>query len=356
MTGVERNEGMRHSRVLISSMVMSVMVACGSGTVEEEPVMSPASEPVIGAGSILRIDPMFDELVPSDAVIEQLADGFGFTEGPHWIEYHGLYGGAVLFSDIPGNTIFRWSSDGTVTPFLTPVFEGDREGVMAGSNGITTDVEGRVHFTEHGNRQISRIDADGVRSVVVDSHEGKRLNSPNDLVFHSDGSLYFTDPPYGLAEQDDDPAKEIAVNGIYRLGSDGDLALLANLTRPNGIGLSPDESRLYVANSDNASRIWMVYEITVDGTLENGRVFADVTDDEAQGVPDGLKVDTRGNIWATGPGGIWIFSPEGRHLGSIQPDERPANLTFGGPDGTTLFMTAQTGLYRVQVSVGWAGR
>ena len=178
MTGVERNEGMRHSRVLISSMVASLMVACGSGTVEEEPVMSPASEPVIGAGSILRIDPMFDELVPSDAVIEQLADGFGFTEGPHWIEYHGLYGGAVLFSDIPGNTIFRWSSDGTVTPFLTPVFEGDREGVMAGSNGITTDVEGRVHFTEHGNRQISRIDADGVRSVVVDSHEGKRLNSP----------------------------------------------------------------------------------------------------------------------------------------------------------------------------------
>ena len=301
----------------------------------------------------VRLDPAFDELVPREAVIEHLADGFGFTEGPHWIDGDG---GAVLFSDIPGNTIFRWSATDGVSAFLSPVFEGDRDGVMAGSNGITTDREGRILFTEHGNRQISRISADGSREVVVDNHEGNRLNSPNDLVFHSDGSLYFTDPPYGLAAQDDDPAKEVAVNGIYRLSADGELSLLADQTRPNGIGLSPDESRLYVANSDNASKIWMVYDLVADGTLTNGRVFADVTDDDAAGVPDGLKVDARGNIWATGPGGIWVFNSEGRHLGSIQPDERPANLAFGGPDGMTLFMTAQTGFYRIPVTVRWAGQ
>ena len=333
--------------------VLSLTVACGGEAQAPEPAADPMPAPDTGAGTIVRLDPAFDQLVPPDAVIEHLADGFGFTEGPHWLDADG---GSVLFSDIPGNTIFRWGTDGTVTPFLTPVFEGDREGVMAGSNGITTDAEGRVLFIEHGNRQISRIDADVARVVVVDNHEGNRLNSPNDLVFHSDGSLYFTDPPYGLAAQDDDPAKEVAVNGIYRSSPHGELMLLADQTRPNGIGLSPDESRLYVANSDNASKIWMVYGLAADGTLQNGRVFADVTNEEAQGVPDGLKVDARGNVWATGPGGIWVFSPDGRHLGSIQPDERPANLTFGGADGTTLFMTAQTGLYRVPVSVGWAGR
>ena len=333
--------------------VLALTIACESDSPVQESETAAVEAPDTGAGTIIRLDPAFDELVPRDAVIEHLAGGFGFTEGPHWIDGDG---GAVLFSDIPGNTIFRWSATDGVSAFLSPVFEGDREGVMAGSNGITTDRSGRILFTEHGNRQISRINADGSREVVVGNHEGNRLNSPNDLVFHSDGSLYFTDPPYGLAAQDDDPAKEVSVNGIYRLRPDGELALLADQTRPNGIGLSPDESRLYVANSDNASRIWMVYDVVEDGTLTNGRVFADVTDDEAAGVPDGLKVDARGNLWATGPGGIWVFSSEGRHLGSIQPDERPANLAFGGADGMTLFMTAQTGFYRIPVSVVWAGR
>ena len=342
---------MRRAICVVGVLVFTI--ACESDSPVEESETVPVEAVDTGAGTIVRLDPAFDELVPREAVIEHLADGFGFTEGPHWIDGDG---GAVLFSDIPGNTIFRWSATDGVSTFLSPVFEGDRDGVMAGSNGITTDREGRILFTEHGNRQISRISADGSREVVVDNHEGNRLNSPNDLVFHSDGSLYFTDPPYGLAAQDDDPAKEVAVNGIYRLSADGELSLLADQTRPNGIGLSPDESRLYVANSDNASKIWMVYDLVADGTLTNGRVFADVTDDDAAGVPDGLKVDARGNIWATGPGGIWVFNSEGRHLGSIQPDERPANLAFGGPDGMTLFMTAQTGFYRIPVSVVWAGQ
>ena len=343
-------------RLPVTIVLVTTMGACSDRALDED--ATALVEPVFdaGFGTIVRVDPLFDELVSADAVIERLADGFGFTEGPHWIEYHGLYGGAVLFSDIPGNTIFLWSSDNTVTPFLKPVFEGVRDGVMAGSNGITADNEGHILFTEHGNRQISRIEADGSRGTVVNTYEGNRLNSPNDLVFHSDGSLYFTDPPYGLARQDADPDKEVSVNGIYRLADDGVLTLLADQTRPNGIGFSPDESRLYVSNSDNSSRLWMVYDVSEDGSLEDGRVFADVTEDVAEGLPDGLKVDELGNIWATGPGGIWVFSPDGQHLGSIQPIERPANLAFGGPDGMSLFMTAQTGLYRIRVNVRWAGR
>ena len=344
------------AKICLCVSVLLLGVACAGEAPVSETVDEVTAPPVEGEGTIVRLDPAFDALVPADAVIEKLADGFGFTEGPHWIEYHGLYGGAVLFSDIPRNTIFLWSSDNTVTPYLTPVFQGERDGVMVGSNGITTDAGGRVLFTEHGNRQISRIDEDGSRVVVVDSYEGNRLNSPNDLIFHSDGSLYFTDPPYGLALQDADPAKEVSVNGIYRLSADGVLTLLAHQTRPNGIGFSPDESQLYVANSDTASRVWMVYDVLNDGSLENGRVFADVTGDKAEGVPDGLKVDEFGNLWGTGPGGIWVFSPDGRHLGTIQPTERPANLAFGGPDGMSLFMTAQTGLYRVRVQVRWAER
>ncbi|MEE2636461.1 MAG: SMP-30/gluconolactonase/LRE family protein [Acidobacteriota bacterium] len=346
---------MRLNRLMLAVAFVPLVVSCGTSPPDESaPDAAVARDTDSGRGAIERLDPLFDELVPPEAIVEQLVGGFGFVEGPRWIEYHGLYGGAVLFSDIPGNAIHLWSSDGTVSVLLSPVFDG--EGERAGSNGITTDAEGRVVFTEHGNRRVSRIDTGNERTVMVDRHDGRRLNSPNDLVFHSSGALYFTDPPYGLPEQDDDPEKETEENGIYRLAPDGTLTLLASQTRPNGLAFSPDEQVLYVANSDPSSRLWMAYDVGPEGALENARVFVDLTDDPADGLPDGLKVDVRGNLWATGPGGLLVFTSDGGHLGSIRLPERPANLTFGGGDGKTVFITAQSSLYRIRTDVVGAAR
>ncbi len=317
-----------------------VMAACGGA--EPEPMAEPEAPP--SAGTIERLDPALDALVPADAVIEELAGGFGFTEGPAWVDDDG---GFLLFSDIPGNRIVKWAPDGTVSDFLAPVYEGDHEdGRLVGSNGITVDPDGNVVFTEHFNGRISRVAADGTRSVVVDSYDGGRLNSPNDLDYHSDGSLYFTDPPYGLPSPE---AREQDANGIYRLSADGELVRLAEQTGPNGIAFSPDESRLYVA--DSSTQQWMAYPVAEDGTLGEAELLLDASGSEESGAADGLKVDEQGNLWATGPGGVWVIAPDGRHLGTIMPDLVPANVAWGDADRRTLYMTARTGLYRIRVNV-----
>ncbi len=330
-----------------------VVIALSCGGAAPEPAEVPASDeaPALNtepsAGMIERLDSALDELVPPNAVIEQLADGFGFVEGPVWVEEGGPF---LLFSDIPGNRIVKWTPDGEVTDFLSPVFDGDyEEGRLVGSNGITVDPNGHIVFTEHFNGRISRVDADGTVSTVVDHYEGKRLNSPNDLTYKSDGTLYFTDPAYGLPQPED---KELDVNGIYRLDPDGTLTLLADQQGPNGIAFSPDESRLYVA--DSSAGVWMVYEVAEDGTLNEGEVLLDASAVDAPGAPDGLKVDERGNLWATGPGGVWVITPDGRHLGTIKPSEVPANVAWGDADRRALYMTARTGLYRIRVSVSGA--
>jgi gluconolactonase len=207
-----------------------------------------------------------------------------------------------------------------------------------------------VLLCQHGNRRIVRIDKDRKVSTLVDAFEGKKFNSPNDLVFRTDGSLYFTDPPYGLPKGDDDPAKELKFNGVFRLANGKLQAIVKDLTRPNGIALSPDEKTLYVSNSDEKHKVWMRYDLAQDGTAGNPRVFADVTAEKEDGVPDGMKVDSLGNIYASGPGGIWVFSPDGKHLGSIKPPETPANCGWGD-DGRTLYITARTGLYRIKLAV-----
>lgn len=312
--------------------------------------LTAAASAVMGqTGQVKRVSPELDRIVPKGAQIEKLAGGFGFTEGPIW-----LAEGALLFSDIPNNSIHRWTPGGKITVFRKPSGYDKHDapaGAFIGSNGLTLDKQGRLIICEHGNGRVTRLEKDGKLTVLADKFEGKRLNSPNDAVYQSDGSLYFTDPPYGFPKEDADPKKELKFNGIYRLAGGKLQVLYKDLTRPNGLGFSPDEKTLYVANSDAARKVWTRFDVRPDGSIANGRVFFDVTKETANGLPDGLKLDREGNVYATGPGGIWIFSPQGKHLGTIQPPETPANCGWGGSDGKTLYITAQTGVYRVKLNI-----
>jgi gluconolactonase len=306
-----------------------------------------AGNPVVG--TIVRVDPALNAIVPQDARIEKVGEGFAFTEGPLWRSDRSLW-----FSDVTGNVVRRWSPDGKVTEVLKPGGYDKNDappGSFIGPNGMCADKDGAVLLCQHGNRRIVRIGENRQLTTVVDRYGGKRLNSPNDLVYRSDGSLYFTDPPYGLIKQDQDPAKELSFNGVYRLAGGKAQLLVRDLTRPNGIAFSPDEKVLYVANSDEKRKIWMRYEVTAEGTLTNGRVFFDVTSETADGLPDGMKVDSEGHVFATGPGGVWVFSPEGKHLGTIKPPEAPANCGWGD-DGRSLYITARTSLYRIKLATG----
>jgi gluconolactonase len=310
--------------------------------------MAPPSESV---GSIERLDPALDSLVAPDARIERLAKGFQWAEGPVW-RSAGAY---LLFSDVPANTIYRWKEGDGLSVFLRPAgYAGaSPPGRELGTNGLTLDRDGALVVADHGNRQVARIDETRfTRSTLADRYEGKRLNSPNDLVFRSNGDLYFTDPPYGLARLNDDPAKEQSHNGVYRLMASGELTLLTTeLTFPNGLAFSPDEKTLYVANSDPNRAIWMAFEVRADGTLGSGRVFFDATSlvrAGKAGLPDGLKIDRLGNLFATGPGGVLVFSPTGRHLGTIATGQPTANCAFGD-DGATLYVTANDQLLRVRL-------
>lgn len=329
-------------------------MACLASLFCSQPATPPPTQPTApaappSAGSVVEKDPALQTIVPRDAKIEKLAGDFIFTEGPVWVKEGGA---GLLFSDIPNNRIMKWTPDGKVSEFLKPSgYTGPPapEGAFVGSNGLTLDKEGRLIICEHGDRRVTRLEKDGKLTVLADKYQGKRLNSPNDAVYRSDGSLYFTDPPYGLF---DEKAKELDFQGIYRLSSGGKLQLLnRELSRPNGLAFSPDEKTLYVANSDPEKKIWMAYDVAADGTLSKGRVFFDVTSETEEGLPDGLKVDAEGHVYCTGPGGVWIFSPDGKHLGSIKPAEVPANCHWGDADGKTLYMTARKGLYRIRLNV-----
>ncbi|TVS16639.1 MAG: SMP-30/gluconolactonase/LRE family protein [Planctomycetaceae bacterium] len=308
---------------------------------------SPAAETL---GEIERLDPAMDQLLDEDAQIEILARGFTWTEGPVWVPE--AQGGYLLFSDIPRNTVFQWREGQGIRLFLQPSGYTGRVfyGLEPGSNGLLLDPQGRLVLCEHGDRRIAVLTEDGGKRTLVDNYQGKRLNSPNDAVYMSNGDLYFTDPPYGLPNRWDDPRRELDFCGVYRLTRDGELTLLTDqLPRPNGIALSPDEKTLYVAQSDPKAAIWMAFPIQEDGTLGTGRVLFDATKwvGRRPGLPDGLAVDQQGNLWASGPGGILILTPEGRLLGRLNTGQRTSNCTFG-EDGKTLFITADSFLCRVR--------
>ena len=301
------------------------------------------------AGKLDKQDASFDNIVAPDARIEKIATGFQFTEGPL-----ALPDGSLLFSDVPGNVIYKLpAGSGARQASVWLAKAGSDEepgGGFIGSNGLSLDKAGNVVIAMHGRGRVVSQDASGKQTVLADKYQGKRLNSPNDVAWRKNGDLYFTDPPYGFAKQDDDPKKELKFNGIYRLRANGKLDLLyKDMTRPNGIAFTPDEKFLYVANSDPAKKIWNKFPVKEDGTLGAPTVLADVTSETADGLPDGLKVDKAGNLFATGPGGVWVFSPEGKLLGKIQPDEVPANVGFG-EDGKTLYMTARTSVYQVRLN------
>jgi gluconolactonase len=306
-------------------------------------------------GTIERKNPRFEKLIPKDSKLEMLADGFEWSEGPVWVRD----GGYLLFSDIPRNSVMKWKQGEGVTLYLKPSgYTGVAEyGKEPGSNGLTLDSQGRLISCEHGDRRVSRMEKQGGKKTLVDSYQGKRLNSPNDLVFKSNGDLYFTDPPYGLPENVKDPRKELDFQGVYRLSKDGQLTLLTKeMSRPNGIGFSPDEKTLYVANSDPAKAVWMAFDVKSDGTLGSGRVFFDATSsvDKKKGLPDGLKVDKQGNLFATGPGGVFVFAADGTHLGTIDTGEATANCAFGD-DGSTLYITADMYLCRIKTTTKGLG-
>jgi gluconolactonase len=306
-------------------------------------------------GRIERIDPKFDAIVPADARVERIGEGFDWSEGPVWFPDEG---GFLLFSDVPENTVFKWTKDAGVKVFLRPsgyTGSGSRGG-EPGSNGLLRDPEGRLVLMQHGDRRVARLEG-GKFATLADKYQGKRFNSPNDGVFKSNGDLYFTDPPYGLEKGVDDPARELDFQGVYRVSKDGQVTLLTKeLSRPNGIAFSPDESTLYVANSDPERAIWMAYPVKDDGTLDKGRVFSDATKwvKTRKGLPDGMKVDAHGNVFASGPGGILVFSPDGTHLGTFDTGEATANCAWG-EDGSTLFITADMYLGRVRLSTNGKG-
>jgi len=301
-------------------------------------------------GEIIRKDPALDAIVPPGARIEKLAGGFTFVEGPVWVRD----GGYLLFSDPNENVVYRWSPDGQVSVFRTKSgYAGVDIGeyTQPGSNGLTLDGEGRLTINEHGNRRVTRLEQNGVLTVLADRYEGRRLNSPNDLVYRSDGALYFSDPPFGLPKAYDDPRKELPYSGVFML-KDGKLRLVArDLKGPNGLAFSPDERFLYVGNWDPARKVVMRYPVRPDGTLGAGTVFYDMTGAEGEDALDGLKVDRRGNVYASGPGGLWIISPTGTHLGTVVGPEHPHNIAWGDDDGKTLYMAARTGVYRIRLSV-----
>lgn len=303
---------------------------------------------------IVKVDEVLDQIVAPHTQLEKLAGGFLFTEGPVWVPATANTSGYLLFSDPNANMIYRWSPEGQVSVFRTKSgYSGFDVGEyhQPGSNGLTLDRQGSLTINQHGNRRVIRVEPRGNISVLADHYDGRRLNSPNDLVYRSDGALYFTDPPFGLPRVFDDPHKELPYSGVYCV-KDGVVKLVSiDLDAPNGLAFSPDEKTLYVNNWNDKKKVILRYDVNPDCTLSNSRLFFDMTNAPGTDALDGLKVDQKGNVYSTGPGGLWIISPDGKQLGLIKGPEDPHNMAWGDDDGKTLYITALTGIYRMRMNV-----
>ncbi|MDP8245093.1 MAG: SMP-30/gluconolactonase/LRE family protein [Candidatus Hinthialibacter antarcticus] len=309
-------------------------------------------------GSVEYAEKEMDALVPKTSSLEMVAKGFDWSEGPLWVR-DGKY---LLFCDIPPNRIYRWSEKDGLSVYLTPSgYTGSTpRGGEPGSNGLLLDSLGRLVMCQHGDRRMARMDAP-VKSpkasfvTLAGAYKGKKLNSPNDAVYHKNGDLYFTDPPYGLEKNMDDPLKELDFQGVYRLDAKGGLHIVTDeMSRPNGIAFSPDYKTLYVANSDGGNPVWMAFDVDDDGSTGNGRVFFDARWIGRKGGGDGMKVDAKGNVFATGPGGVLVIDSKGKYLGTIKTERATANCAFGD-DGKTLYITADEALLRIRLSTTGMG-
>ena len=342
---------LRLSTILLASLL-------GAGVAAAQPTNEPA---------VLRLDPSLDALVSPDAKVELIKGGFGFTEGPVWVQKGKT--GYLLFTDIPGNVIYKLTPDGNALVYLYNAgyngpdiwrwggiqnngFERTdqrfEEFAMIGADGLTVDRQGRVIVATFAGRSLMRLEPNGQRTVLADSYEGKRFNGPNDVVVKRDGGIYFTDTYGGLRQRDKDPRKGLDFNAVF-LWKNGKLTLLIkDMPATNGLAFSPDEKYLYVNGSrDNYVRR---YDVLADGTLANGKLFIDLSKETGRGITDGLRVDTKGNLYETGPGGVWIISPEGKHLGTIRAPEQSTNIGFGDADKKTLYIAARTSIYKIRVN------
>ena len=349
-----------YATVLLAATL--AMNANNSNSFAAEPMNVSPPRPI---GQIERLDPQLDELIAPDAQIEVLAEDFQWSEGPVWHRA----GDGLLFCDIPRNSVYKWSDGGGLELFLRPSgYTGaDPRGGELGSNGLIIDDKGHLILCQHGDRRVARLAAplDAKKKpeanfvTVAERWEGKRFNSPNDLVRHKSGAIYFTDPPYGLLKGGDPKTAEVDFNGVYRVAPDGKVTLVTRvMTKPNGLALTPDQKTLYIGQSDGDAPLWRAFPVKDDGSLGEPKVFFDATalaKAGAKGSPDGMKVDRHGNVFATGPGGVLVISPQGKHLGTIGTGQSIANCAFGGDDGGTLYMTSHMFLCRVKVKTQRVG-
>lgn len=349
--------------LMAAAISFSFLVSTTASTASSKPAPLAAAADDKTPLKMDRLDPSIDKIVPAGAIVERIVTGFTWIEGPVWTD------GRLFFAEIPSNSIRTWTPGKGVSIFLQPSgYKGSAPygGSEPGTNGMTLDAHERLTVAGHAQRDVFRfesLDPKGQITILADTYQGKQLSSPNDLVYKSDGSLYFTDPPFGLrTQQDNDPEKQLAVNGVYRIPhalaqkpgappARAELQLLvSDLTRPNGIAFSPDEKYLYVNNS-LPKKIWMRYRVKPDGTLTDAKLLFDDTADTRPGNPDGMKVDMEGNIYSAGPGGVWIFSPEGKPLGTILMPGRVANVAWAGADHKMLYITGSEGIFRVHLKI-----